>query len=288
MIHCPYVQLLIYLLCHPSWEVRKVAYDATKKVLSSSSGLAEDLLFLFADWLSLVGERLSILKQGYACNSLSSRYVVTFSSSESSEFAHLVSWHFSFSISDVDSSSDSQLPFIPSTEVLIKCLFLIAPYAVVHSLRSYPRLILCSHHPCISCSSSPAGVYKVWILLDIFCWIIFMSDWFHQISEVAEKVETRTDCLCWLNYSQHLCYLQGDPEIWNFLNILQACFEANIYIVNFCLFAVLLYPLVHYLVKLISKWIEVSMLTKAYCVVHFYYHKLWLSCLAAVASLIEK
>jgi hypothetical protein len=60
------VQLLIYLACHPSWEVRKVAYDAMEKVLSSSSGLAEDTLFLFTDWLSLVGERLSMLKQGYA------------------------------------------------------------------------------------------------------------------------------------------------------------------------------------------------------------------------------
>ena len=58
--HSPiiYVQVLIYLACHPSCEVRKVAYDATKKVLSSSSGLAEDTLFLFTAWLSLVGERL--------------------------------------------------------------------------------------------------------------------------------------------------------------------------------------------------------------------------------------
>uniref|UniRef100_K4AM52 TOG domain-containing protein n=1 Tax=Setaria italica TaxID=4555 RepID=K4AM52_SETIT len=119
------LQLLIYLACHPSWEVRKVAYDAMKKVLSSSSGLAEDTLFLFTDWLSLVGERLSMLKQG-----------------------------------DMDNSSDSQLPFTPSIEVLVKCLFLIAPYAVVHSLRSYSRLILCSHHPCLSSSASPAGVYK--------------------------------------------------------------------------------------------------------------------------------
>jgi hypothetical protein len=60
----------------------------------------------------------------------------------------------------MDSSSDSQLPFIPSNEVLVKCLFLVAPYAVVHSRRSYSRLILCSHHPCLSGSASPAGVYK--------------------------------------------------------------------------------------------------------------------------------
>ncbi|XP_062212235.1 protein ILITYHIA-like [Phragmites australis] len=119
------LQLLIYLVCHPSWEVRKVAYDATTKILSCSGGLAEDLLFLFTKWLSYVGERLSILKQG-----------------------------------DVDSSTDLQLPFIPSTEVLVKCLFFIAPYAVEHSSRSYSQLILCSHHPCVSSSTCQAGVWK--------------------------------------------------------------------------------------------------------------------------------
>ncbi|WVZ86403.1 hypothetical protein U9M48_033189, partial [Paspalum notatum var. saurae] len=121
----PLLQMLIYLVCHPSWEVRKVAYDATKKVLASSSVIAEDTLFLFTNWLSVVGEKLSILKQG-----------------------------------DVDSSSDSQLPFNPSTEVLVKCLFLIAPYAVAHSPRSYSQLILCSHHPCLLSPASPSGVYK--------------------------------------------------------------------------------------------------------------------------------
>uniref|UniRef100_A0A0D9VYB3 TOG domain-containing protein n=1 Tax=Leersia perrieri TaxID=77586 RepID=A0A0D9VYB3_9ORYZ len=64
------------------------------------------------------------------------------------------------SISDTDNTADSQLPFIPSTEVLVKCLLLVAPYAVHHSPRSYSRLLLCSHHPCISSSDRPAGVWK--------------------------------------------------------------------------------------------------------------------------------
>ncbi|XP_020401509.1 uncharacterized protein [Zea mays] len=38
----------------------KVVYDATKKIFSSSSGLAEDILFLFTDWLSLLGEIVNI------------------------------------------------------------------------------------------------------------------------------------------------------------------------------------------------------------------------------------
>uniref|UniRef100_A0A0D9YYV8 TOG domain-containing protein n=1 Tax=Oryza glumipatula TaxID=40148 RepID=A0A0D9YYV8_9ORYZ len=119
------LQLLLYLVCHPCWEVRKMSFDATKRILSSSIGLAEDLLFLFTNWLSLVGERMSILKQ-----------------------------------SDTDSTADSQLPFIPSTEVLVKCLLLIAPYAVGHSPISYSQLLLCSHHPCISSSDRSAGVWK--------------------------------------------------------------------------------------------------------------------------------
>uniref|UniRef100_A0A0D3FNC8 TOG domain-containing protein n=1 Tax=Oryza barthii TaxID=65489 RepID=A0A0D3FNC8_9ORYZ len=119
------LQLLLYLVCHPCWEVRKMSFDATKRILSSSIGLAEDLLFLFTNWLSLVGERMSILKQ-----------------------------------SDTDSTADSQLPFIPSTEVLVKCLLLIAPYAVGHSPISYSQLLLCSHHPCISSSDCSAGVWK--------------------------------------------------------------------------------------------------------------------------------
>ncbi|KAF0910338.1 hypothetical protein E2562_001518, partial [Oryza meyeriana var. granulata] len=119
------LQLLIYLVCHPSWEVRKMSFDATRKILSSSSGLAEDLLFLFTNWLSLVGERMSILKQ-----------------------------------SDADNTADSQLPFIPSTEVLVKCLLLIAPYAIDHNPRAYSQLLLSSHHPCISSSDRSAGVWK--------------------------------------------------------------------------------------------------------------------------------
>ncbi|TVU45340.1 hypothetical protein EJB05_04825 [Eragrostis curvula] len=119
------LQLLIYLVCHPSWEVRKAAYDATTKVLSCSGGLAEDLIFLFSNWLSLVGERLLILKQ-----------------------------------SDIDSVTDSLVPFIPSTEVLVKCLFLIAPYAIGHGSKSYSRVIISSHHPCVSSSTSRAGVWK--------------------------------------------------------------------------------------------------------------------------------
>lgn len=114
------------------------------------------------------------------------------------------------SISDIDSTTDSQVPFIPSTEVLVKCLFLIAPYAVEHGSRSYSRVILCSHHPCVSSSASPAAVWKVrscaiFFLHFILFWLLYSFD-----SEVAKKVETTTDLLRWLNIPQHFCYLQGN------------------------------------------------------------------------------
>uniref|UniRef100_A0ACD6AQE4 Uncharacterized protein n=2 Tax=Avena sativa TaxID=4498 RepID=A0ACD6AQE4_AVESA len=120
------LQVLIYLVCHPNWEVRKKAYDATAKVLSSSSNLAKDLLFLFTDWLSLLGARMLISEK-----------------------------------SDMDSSADSQLPFIPSTGVLVKCLLLVARNVVYHEEGPYSRIISCFHHPCILRSASPVGVWKM-------------------------------------------------------------------------------------------------------------------------------
>ncbi|KAJ1694352.1 hypothetical protein LUZ63_011050 [Rhynchospora breviuscula] len=121
----PLLQLLLNMLCHPSWDVRKVAQNATKRIISSSSGLAVDLLSELLSWLSLVGEKIEILK-----------------------------------ISEAEISGDSQLPFVPSTEVLVKCLLLIAPYVVATSKSSYSCLLLCSHHPCIISSGCPKGVWK--------------------------------------------------------------------------------------------------------------------------------
>ncbi|KAF6142254.1 hypothetical protein GIB67_012103 [Kingdonia uniflora] len=38
------LQLLLCLICHPSWNVRKVAYDASEKILSASPQLSEGIL----------------------------------------------------------------------------------------------------------------------------------------------------------------------------------------------------------------------------------------------------
>uniref|UniRef100_A0A0E0G7U7 Uncharacterized protein n=1 Tax=Oryza nivara TaxID=4536 RepID=A0A0E0G7U7_ORYNI len=116
------LQLLIHPACHPHREVRKLAYVATEKILASTAVLGQDLLLLFNNWLSLIGNRTLTLEQRSTAANL------------------------------------CPTP-IPSTGVLIRFLFLIAPYVVGHSPRSYSQLILCSHHPCIS-NSRPAAVWK--------------------------------------------------------------------------------------------------------------------------------
>lgn len=76
--------------------------------------------------------------------------------------------------SDIESSMDPQVPFIPSVEVLVKCLLLIAPAAVASSPASYSRLLFCSHHPCITSTTCPNGVWKVLVsLLSIF--VVFVA-----------------------------------------------------------------------------------------------------------------
>uniref|UniRef100_A0A0E0CLM0 Stalled ribosome sensor GCN1-like N-terminal domain-containing protein n=1 Tax=Oryza meridionalis TaxID=40149 RepID=A0A0E0CLM0_9ORYZ len=55
--------LLIHLACHPHREVRKLAYVATEKILASTAVLGQDLLLLFNNWLSLIGNRTLTLEQ---------------------------------------------------------------------------------------------------------------------------------------------------------------------------------------------------------------------------------
>ncbi|KAM0941961.1 putative armadillo-like helical, translational activator Gcn1, TOG domain-containing protein [Dioscorea sansibarensis] len=118
-------QLLLCMLCHPIWDVRRVAHETTKKISSASSILLEDFFLEFSSWLSVLGERISLSKA-----------------------------------SDMDSAFDAQVPFVPSTEVLVKCLFLIAPAALASSQRICSRLILCSHHPCIASTGRRRTVWK--------------------------------------------------------------------------------------------------------------------------------
>lgn len=57
-----FLQLIVFFLCHPSWEVRKMSHDATRKIINSLPQLSEALLTEFTKFLSVVGEKIFVLK----------------------------------------------------------------------------------------------------------------------------------------------------------------------------------------------------------------------------------
>lgn len=59
------MQFIIFLVCHPCWEIRSRAYDATKKIIAAAPQLIETLLFEFTNFLSLAAEKLLISKTRY-------------------------------------------------------------------------------------------------------------------------------------------------------------------------------------------------------------------------------
>ncbi|XP_042987937.1 protein ILITYHIA isoform X4 [Carya illinoinensis] len=108
------LQLIIFLICHPNWDIRRIACNATRKIITAAPQLSEDLLIEFSNFLSLVGERL--------CSSKTS---------------------------DTENSLDPQVPFLPSVEVLVKALVLISSTALAAAPSTSMRIIFCSHHPCV-------------------------------------------------------------------------------------------------------------------------------------------
>ncbi|KAL4190632.1 hypothetical protein AMTRI_Chr07g25710 [Amborella trichopoda] len=119
------LQLILYLLCHPSWNVRKVASDAVKRILSGTPQLSDNLLLEFRDWLSVLGVRMYL---SYA--------------------------------SDAE-TMDTQVPSIPSPEVLVKALLVISSTSLARDTSISTRLIFCSHHPCITRGARRNVVWKV-------------------------------------------------------------------------------------------------------------------------------
>lgn len=108
------LQLILLFTCHPSWDIRKMAHGATRKIITSVPHLSGALLLEFSNFLSLVGEKTIISKA-----------------------------------SDTDDFVDSQVPFLPSVEVQVKTLLMIASVALARGPSASARVIFCSHHPCI-------------------------------------------------------------------------------------------------------------------------------------------
>ncbi|ESQ38842.1 hypothetical protein EUTSA_v10022486mg [Eutrema salsugineum] len=122
----PVSQLLLFLLCHPSWNVRKSAYNSVTKIFHATSQLATTLLEEFVKFLSVTGDKIVSSKT-----------------------------------SDADNSVDHQAPLIPSVEVLVKALIVISSAAVAGPPSAWiDRAIFCSHHPSIVGTGKRDAVWK--------------------------------------------------------------------------------------------------------------------------------
>lgn len=66
--------------------------------------------------------------------------------------------------SESETALDSQVPFIPSVEVLVKALLVISPAVLVATPSAFLRIIFCSHHPCLVGTAKRNAVWKVTLL----------------------------------------------------------------------------------------------------------------------------
>lgn len=122
------LQLGLYFLCHSSWEVRRVASAAVKRLHSSGSRFSEEFLVEFCVWLPVLGERLSVAKTG-----------------------------------DAENTTDSSLPIMPPAEILIKALLVLASPDLAKDPSTCTRLLFCAHHPCLARGSQKNVVWKILI-----------------------------------------------------------------------------------------------------------------------------
>ncbi|KAF5735270.1 translational activator GCN1 [Tripterygium wilfordii] len=119
------LSVILFLICHQSWDVRKIAYDATRKIILSSPQLSEPLLHEFTNFLSVVGEKICLLKS-----------------------------------SDADNSLDTFVPFLPSVEVLVKALIVISSATLNAAPTVSTQVIFCSHHPYIVGTGKRDAVWR--------------------------------------------------------------------------------------------------------------------------------
>ncbi|KAI4338617.1 hypothetical protein MLD38_023653 [Melastoma candidum] len=116
-------QLIVFCICHPNWEIRKMAYEVTRKILMVIPSLSEALLHEFTKFLSILGERLAL------------------------------------KTSDTENMPDPQFPSLPSGEVLVKSLIVLSSASLAGGYDACVQVILCSHHPTVI---GPAKHDMVW------------------------------------------------------------------------------------------------------------------------------
>ncbi|XP_065852916.1 protein ILITYHIA [Euphorbia lathyris] len=119
------LQLIVFLLCHPSWDIRTMSHNAIRRIIISIPQLSEALLTEFTYFLSIVGERIFISKT-----------------------------------SDTDNPLDNQVPYLPSVEVLVKALIVISSATSAASPILSAQILFCSHHPCLVGTGKKDAVWK--------------------------------------------------------------------------------------------------------------------------------
>ncbi|KAL6988990.1 eIF-2-alpha kinase activator GCN1 [Sarracenia purpurea var. burkii] len=119
------LQFVLYVICHPSWDIRRAAYDCTKKIIGAVPQVSEAIFLEFSSYLSIVGEKLFLLKT-----------------------------------SDAESTTDAQVPFVPSVEVLVKALVVISSAVLASTPSACVQIIFCSHHPCLVGTAKRNAVWR--------------------------------------------------------------------------------------------------------------------------------
>jgi len=56
------MQLMIFFICHPRWDIRRIACNVAKRIITSVPQLSEDILSEFSKYLNLVEEKVSALR----------------------------------------------------------------------------------------------------------------------------------------------------------------------------------------------------------------------------------
>lgn len=105
--------LVIYLFCHPSWEIRKAAYDTTKRIVEAVPRSSEALLNEFTTFLSAVSQ------------------------------THLLK------SSDAENAMEGPVALLPSVEIMVKALVVISSAAVAAAPSTCGHVIFTSHHPAL-------------------------------------------------------------------------------------------------------------------------------------------
>ncbi|CAN4115226.1 unnamed protein product [Withania somnifera] len=119
------MQFILFLLCHPNWDIRRAAYNSTRRMLSATPQLSEPLMVEFSCYLSVVGEKVLQMK-----------------------------------MSDTENLVDAQVPFVPSVEVMVKALIIMSSATLATAPSACFQVVFCSHHPCLIGTAKRDSVWR--------------------------------------------------------------------------------------------------------------------------------